>query len=102
MSKMFRHNIVESEGQWASDMEIAATSHQEIDRQLRRLARQRAGLDAEEARWLRRAEGANIWRGLGYVHALEYLEEVFGYAPRTAQERLRVARELGALPGLET
>src|SRR4051812_1147523 len=45
--------------------------------------------------------GANIWRALGYVHALEYLEEVFGHAPRTAQERLRVARELGRLPALE-
>jgi len=35
------------------------------------------------------------------VHAFEYLEDVFGYAPRTAQERLRVAKELGDLPAME-
>jgi hypothetical protein len=32
------------------------------------------------------------------VSALDYLERVLGYAPRTAQDRLRVARALGALP----
>jgi hypothetical protein len=34
------------------------------------------------------------------VSALDYLERVLGYAPRTAQDRLRVARALGALPTL--
>ncbi|MGE5180664.1 MAG: HNH endonuclease [Acidobacteriota bacterium] len=34
------------------------------------------------------------------VSALDYMERVLGYAPRTAQERLRVARALGALPQL--
>ncbi|HEX7839144.1 MAG TPA: hypothetical protein VF469_16820 [Kofleriaceae bacterium] len=34
------------------------------------------------------------------VSALDYLERVLGYAPRTAQDRLRVARALGDLPGL--
>ena len=34
------------------------------------------------------------------VSALDYLERVLGYAPRTAQERLRVARALGGLPVL--
>jgi 5-methylcytosine-specific restriction endonuclease McrA len=99
---MFRESSVGWEGDWASAAaEASAPSHQEIDRQLRRLAKQRAGLDAEESRWLRRAEEQDSWRALGYVHALEYLEEVFGYAPRTAQEKLRVARELGSLPAME-
>jgi hypothetical protein len=100
---MFRDNSVECEGDWASTAGSAdtTTSHQEIDRQLRRLAKQRAGLDAEEARWLRRADAQGSWRALGYVHALEYLEDVFGYAPRTAQEKLRVAKELGDLSALE-
>lgn len=98
---MFRESSTGCEGDWTSGCENATTRHHEIDRQLRRLAKQRAGLDAEEARWLRRADEANVWRALGYVHALEYLEDVFGYAPRTAQERLRVARELGQLPMLE-
>lgn len=76
--------------------------HEQIDRELRAIARRRAGLEAEEARWLREAERLRIWRKLGYSTALEYLEDVFGYSPRTAKDRLRVARELGALPGLET
>src|SRR5690606_37631610 len=42
-----------------------------------------------------------VWRKLGFSTALEYLEDVFGYAPRTAMERLRVARELAELPALE-
>jgi hypothetical protein len=54
-----------------------------------------------EAHWLRLADEQSIWPAIGYVHALEYLEDVFGYAPKTAQERVRVARELGALPQLE-
>jgi hypothetical protein len=50
--------------------------------------------------WLREAEALQIWRPLGMVSALDYLERVFGYAPRTAQDRLRVARALGSLPQL--
>ncbi len=78
-----------------------ATDYREIDRQLRRIAKRKAGLDIEEAQWLREAEKQRIWRNLGYSTALEYLEDVFGYAPRTAMERLRVAKELGELPALE-
>src|ERR1051325_10770544 len=71
------------------------------DRALRTIARRRAALDAEEARWLREAEELQIWWPLGMVSALDYLERVLGYAPRTAQERLRVARALGSLPQLD-
>src|SRR5262245_18455848 len=71
-----------------------------VDRALRDIAARRAALDAEEARWLREAEALQIWRPLGLVSALDYLERVLGYAPRTAQDRLRVARALGALPQL--
>src|ERR1700753_1359693 len=73
---------------------------QTIDLALRKLARRRAGLDAEEARWLREAERCEIWRELGMVSAIDYLERVFGYSPRAAQDRLRVARALGELPVL--
>ena len=65
------------------------------------IAKRRAGLDVEEARWLREADKQRIWRKLGFSTALEYLEDVFGYAPRTAMERMRVAKELGELRGLE-
>jgi len=79
----------------------AVEKHREVDRELRRIAKQRAGLDAQEARWLREADQHQIWRKLGFSTALEYLEDVFGYAPRTAMERLRVAKDLGELPQLE-
>src|ERR1700760_3776715 len=73
---------------------------QTVDRALRKLAGRRAALDAEEAHWLREAERCEIWRELGMVSALDYCERVLGYAPHTAQERLRVARALGELPVL--
>ena len=71
-----------------------------VDRALRSIAKRRAALDADEARWLREAEALQIWKPLGMVSAIDYMERVLGYAPRTAQERLRVARALGALPEL--
>jgi len=71
-----------------------------VDRALRTIALRRSALDADEARWLREAEGLEIWHPLGMVSAQDYLERVLGYAPRTARDRLRVARALGDLPGL--
>src|SRR5215510_3392276 len=71
-----------------------------VDRALRAIALRRATLDADEARWLRDAEALEIWRPLGMVSALDYLERVLGYAPRSAYDRLRVARALGDLPEL--
>jgi hypothetical protein len=71
-----------------------------VDRALRTIRQRRASLDAQEAHWLREAEALQIWKPLGMVSALDYLERVLGYAPRTAQDRLRVARALGDLPQL--
>ena len=71
-----------------------------VDRALRSLAQRRSAVDAEEARWLREAESCQIWRPLGMVSAIDYMERVLGYGPRVAQERLRVARALGTLPEL--
>ena len=86
---------------WAKELRGEATDDwQSIDRALRRIARGHAELDAEEMRWLRAAEARQIWRPLGMVSLLDYLERVMGYRPRTAQDRLRVARALGSLPGL--
>jgi hypothetical protein len=73
-----------------------------VDQTLRSIAQRRASLDADEARWLREAERLRIWRPLGMVSALDYMERVLGYAPRAAQDRLRVARALGDLPVLES
>src|ERR1041384_5882845 len=67
---------------------------------LREIAIRRAGLDGEEARWLREAEAVQIWKPLGMVSMIDYVERVLGYGPRTAQDRMRVARALGDLPEL--
>jgi hypothetical protein len=75
---------------------------QRVDTALRSLASRRAALDADEAYWLREAEACQVWRPLGMVSAIDYMERVLGYSPRTAQDRLRVARALGALPELTT
>ena len=72
-----------------------------VDLALRGIARQRAALDADEARWLREAECLEIWRPLGMVSALDYMERVLGYTPHAAHERLRVARALADLPVLD-
>ena len=70
----------------------------EAHRQLQRIARRRAALDAEEARWLLAARFAGVHIELGYGSFLEYLERLLGYAPRTARDRVRVSEALEALP----
>jgi hypothetical protein len=99
---MLRDHAVETESKWG-DNEAAErrVDFREVDRQLRRLAKTRSGLDSVEARWLREADAGRIWRDLGFATALEYLEDVFGYAPRTAIERVRVAKALGELPAID-
>ena len=82
--------------------EGVAPTWEQVDLALRSIAERRAGLDAEEARWLREAELLQVWRPLGMVSIFDYMERVLGYAPHTAQERLRVARALGELPHTET
>jgi len=72
----------------------------DVDGHLKHNARQRAALDANEAYWLREAERLQIWRQVGMVSILDYMERVLGYGPRTAQDRLRVARALAHLPVL--
>jgi hypothetical protein len=81
--------------------EIVGCDWREVDRTLCGLARQRAALDVEEARWLRAAERLKIWHEVGCISLLEYMERRLGYGPRAAHERLRVAFALEQLPGLE-
>jgi hypothetical protein len=81
--------------------EVSHHDWREVDRRLCGLAKQRAALDAEEARWLRDAERLQIWRELGFVSLLEYMERRLGYGPHAARERLRVALVLEQQPALE-
>ena len=71
-----------------------------IDRQMRRLARRRAALDAEEAELIVAAKRAEIHKRLGYGSFAEYLERICGYAPTTARDRVRVAEALEQLPAM--
>ena len=73
---------------------------QTIDLALRTIAKRRCGLDVEEARWLREAARAEIWRAFAEPSLLQYLERAMGYTPRMAIERLRVARALEDLPAM--
>src|SRR5687767_5062521 len=78
----------------------AKANWQSVDHALRSIAKRHAALDAEEAEWLRKAEALQVWKRVGAVSMIDYLERVLGYAPRTSQDRLRVARALGTLPRL--
>ena len=65
---------------------------------LSRLARERAAADAEEGRWLLRAQRAATHVHLGIGSFIAYVEQLFGYKPRSILEKLRVAEALEQLP----
>ena len=75
-------------------------SWQDIDRALRSIAKRQRALDAEEAVLLCSVVRREIWRQLGKASLLEYLEDVLGYGPKAAHERVRVALALDELPVL--
>jgi hypothetical protein len=81
---------------WANTDERWVVVHEE----LLGIAKQKAALDAEEARWLREGEQLQIWRTFGMVSMIDYMVREVGYAPRTGHDRMRVARALGDLPEL--
>jgi hypothetical protein len=64
------------------------------------IAKTRGELDAAEADAIVEAHEIQIWRQYGMTNLTSYLEHVCGYAPRAANERERVARELVELPNL--
>jgi hypothetical protein len=87
--------------QFPSDHDVAAEHTGECRRVHARLtdfAKQRAALDAKEARDLVYAEELQIWKAFGHTTMLAYLEAEMGYGPHTAGERLRVAHALADLP----
>ncbi len=56
------------------------------------LARERAAADAEEGRWLLAALRSAAHVHLGYGSFTEYIERLFGYKPRSTQEKLPRSR----------
>ena len=77
-----------------------ALSPQAIDQGLREIARQKRVLDRNEMYLLAHAMRRQIWAALGRASMLEYLEEVFGYSPKVARDRLRVAVAIEEQPVL--
>jgi 5-methylcytosine-specific restriction endonuclease McrA len=75
-------------------------SWKRVHGELTRLARSKGAYDAEEARWLLEGKRVRVHEPLGFATFLSYLEHVFGYGPRLASERLRVAEALAGLPAL--
>jgi hypothetical protein len=71
-----------------------------VDGALRAHAHDRAERDADELVWIREADAVQLWRRLGMVSLVDYLERIGGYGPQVARERIRVARALAVLPAL--
>ena len=69
-----------------------------VHEELTRLARAKSAYDVDEARLLLEAQRLRVHEQVGYGTLLEYLERLFGYGPRMAKERLRVAEALATLP----
>jgi hypothetical protein len=65
---------------------------------LSQLARERAAADALEGHWLLRARRARAHVHLGFGSFVSYVEQLFGYTPRSILEKLRVAEALEQLP----
>jgi hypothetical protein len=78
--------------------DIEGVSWKQAHRELQRIARRRATLDADEARWIVIAKKMQVHVELGFATFLEYLERVLGHRRRVAFERVRVAEALEVLP----
>src|SRR5688500_6456150 len=68
---------------------------------LSKLRLKRAGLDAEEGKWLLRAFRAATHTYFGHASFGEYIERLLGLNRRATEEKLRVAEALETLPELE-
>lgn len=62
-----------------------------VHRALKRIAKARAALDAQEVAALRAAHRLQLWKDFGYASLVEYMERELGYSARAAVERIRIA-----------
>ena len=74
---------------------------QQAHEALVRLAKARAGLDFDEGERLLEALRARTHERLGFGSFVEYVERLFGYAPRLTHDKLRVAEALEELTGAD-
>jgi 5-methylcytosine-specific restriction endonuclease McrA len=82
------------------DAEATESPWLQAHRALSRLAKQRASADAAEGKCLLAALRAATHVHLGFGSFNEYVERLFGYNPRSTQEKLRVAEALEHLPDM--
>jgi 5-methylcytosine-specific restriction endonuclease McrA len=87
-------------GESRTDTVGETTSWQQAHEALLRLAKERAGLDFDEGERLLEALRARAHERLGFGSFVEYVERLFGYAPRLTHDKLRVAEALEDLPEL--
>lgn len=93
--------VIAERDTWPTEAEEqAAAEWLEVDAQLRANKKKRGALDAHEMYSLREAVRVQIWKPLGMVSMLDYMDRLLGQKPETARKRLRVARALADLPEL--
>jgi hypothetical protein len=80
--------------EWEGSMSEWKFAHEALSQ----LARERAAADALEGQWLLRARRAQAHLHMGFGNFVSYVEELFGYTPRSILEKLRVAEALEQLP----
>jgi hypothetical protein len=83
---------------WPRYADAKVENWQEIHDKLVGFAKRQAGHDFEEGQWLLRGMKAAVHVALAYGSYFEYVERIFGYAPRVAADRIRVAQALEELP----
>jgi hypothetical protein len=72
-----------------------------LHRKLKRIAKARGYLDLQEAEALREAQKVQLWKEFGHTSLVDYMVNELGYSSwRTAEDRLRLANALPALPKL--
>jgi hypothetical protein len=86
------------ENQATDGGQSAKPAWQRAHEELLRLAKRRARIDRTEGHWLLLAAREGTHARLGYASFGEYVERLFGYAPRWTLEKLRVAEVLEGLP----
>ncbi len=73
----------------------------QLHSKLKRIAKTRAHLDAQEAEALREAQQLQLWKQFGHVSLVDYMVQELGYTSfRVAEDRLRLANALPELPKL--
>jgi hypothetical protein len=76
----------------------SATTREAVDRVLRQLAAERNAHEHLVNRWLLRGFELGVEHLYGYASFHEYVMRVFDLGPRGAEDRIRTARQLEALP----